>query len=203
MERQRKAEAERRNRERLLAEKRAEFEALAAEMEASFRAGRYGRVRELAGKARALAKECRFPTERIEGIVSAMETALVRAAVERLEKRASDPFSYLAVRRGAAGMSAGGALGGRIRALRRASERGEYLVCIHLAEKSLDEGVSGVRSDINYELSRTYYDRAVSARRRFGIPADSAREAAVMRRQNGLFFAARALRERSAPTGVY
>ena len=202
-QKRREEELARLERERRLQEIRNQFAAMIAEMQRLFDLGSYDEVRALAASARAFAAEHGLSADPIDRLLARMELKIGLARIAELEKMADDIFAYQYVRDGATALLDIPELVERCRALIEKTWRNEYLVCLHLAEKTLDEGAAGRSADLNYGFSKRFLARAIEVRRVHAVAYDLPRERTILRRQNTLFFAQETLTERSVPVNLY
>ncbi len=203
-ERLRQEELAKEQQRQLLAEKRAEFDGLVAQMKEAFAKGEYRKVRDLSVLAYALAKQYGFPVNEIDDLLAKIDLIIYSGRLAKLEKKSADIYTYYYVRSQLNGFPNLPALAGRIRKLRTQTYQNEYLVCLDLADKAAQAGMSGSDFRANYLLSTLHLGRALAVRRASPVVrADSNREDAIMVSQRRLFFSYKQMQENSLPEKLY
>ncbi|RKY29757.1 MAG: hypothetical protein DRP67_06015, partial [Candidatus Omnitrophota bacterium] len=98
-EKRRQEELQREKERQLLEKKKKEYLALIEEMKKFFKEGNYKKVKELAEKALALAKEYNFDTDEINKILHQIEVAKYMKRLKELQQANKNIFNYFYVRK--------------------------------------------------------------------------------------------------------
>lgn len=197
-EKQRQEELEKERQRKLLEEKRKEFEQLVAEMWRYYKAGNFGKVRELSLKALELAKQYNFNTDEVYKILHLIEVAEYRGKLKELEVMNRDIYKYFYVRGEVLKIPAISELKDLRNSILKKTYENEYIVDLILAKKNATKGMDAKNPLYYYFISRDYLDRAIVLRKEHRIPVSS-EEDEVRSKQRELFFYSEKVKKETVP----
>ena len=201
-EKRRQEEIEREKQRKLLEEKRKEFENLLAEMKKYFEKREYEKVKELAEKALALAKQYGFPTDEIKNLLHQIEVKKYLDKLEKLKAMNEDIFYYYYVRGEVMKIPSWPELRKLKREILEKTYENEYLVYLTYAENTAKNGKQGKYPRANYFMSRKYLDEGVKLRKRKKIEKNE-KEKRILEIQKQLYFSSKSLFGNTIPSSLY
>jgi len=205
------AEAEKRKQEeiqkekerQLLEQKKKEYLALIEEMKKFFKEGNYKKVKKLAEKAIALAKEYNFDTGEINKILHQVEVAKYIKKLKELQKANENIFNYFYVRKEVIKIPLWNDLIKLKKEIYNKTFQNEYLVLLSMSEKYAKEGKEGKNSILNYFSSKDYLYQAKQLREKRNITPDLKREKGIADIEKDTFFAWKKFKENTIPSSLY
>ncbi|MCM8769398.1 MAG: hypothetical protein NC911_07010 [Candidatus Omnitrophica bacterium] len=196
-------EEDRKKQQKLLEEKKAELAEMLDQLQKLFKSGQYQKVKELSEKALDLARQYNFPDQEILHWIREVDTHRYMRLLAALEKEAEDIFKYQYVRRALSKIPRLPSLQKRWDRLKEKTYQNEYLVCLFLAEKTAQAGLSGQEPVLNYSTSKMYLNQAEKIKVTHSVKADHPREMSLLSLQNTLFFQETDLQEKTVPKTIY
>lgn len=201
-EKKRQEELEKEKQRKLLEEKQKEFENILSEMEKHFKEGNYSKVKELAEKGLAIAKQFNFSVDRINQILHQIEVNIYLTKLKKLQKDNEDIYKYFYVRTEVQKIPLIEEISNLKKKILNKTYENEYRVKLILAYKSLDELKKGIEPSYNYFLSRKLYAEAKNLRKTRNIKKEDL-EDQIQNLQNELFFNSKTLYKNTIPAALY
>ena len=202
-EKRRQEEIQKEKERQLLEEKKKEYLALIEEMKKFFKEGNYKKVKELAEKALALAKEYNFDTGEINKILHQVEVAKYMKRLKELQQANKNIFNYFYVRKEVMKIPSWKELIKLKKKIYDKTFQNEYIVLLSMSEKYAKESKEGKDPILNYFSSKDYLYKAKRLREKRNITPDLKREKRIADIEKDTFFAWKKFKERTIPSSLY